>query len=68
MANREKVDDDMLAQRRCSLQLWTACSVDNLSLSHDDSVLQVRSRGRPKKRQSHSWFLSKYLSPDNIAP
>ena len=55
------MDDEILHQRRGSLQLWATCSVDNLSLSHDDSVLQVRPRGRPKKRQSHSWFLSKYV-------
>ena len=55
------MDDNIIVQRRSSLQLWAVCSVDNLSLSHDDSALQVRSRGRTKKRQSHSWFLSKYI-------
>ena len=58
--NSVKMDDGALAHRRGSLQLWATCSVENLSLCHDDSALHVRPRGRPKKR--HSWFLSKYLS------
>ena len=51
----------MLAHRRGSLQLWATYSIENLSLSRDDSALHV-TRGRQKKR--HSWFLSKYLGPD----
>ena len=54
----------MIAHRRGSLQLWATCSVENLSLSHDDSALHVRPRGRQKKR--HSWFLSKYLHYENL--
>ena len=51
-------DDILLSRRRGSLQLWAACSVENLSLSHDDSVLQMRTRGRSKHRKSKclSWL------------
>ena len=47
-----------LGKRRGSLQLWATYSVENLSLSHDDSALQVCSRGRSKHRKSKclSWL------------
>ena len=45
-------------RRRASLQLWTTNSFENLSLSHDDSVLQTRTRGRSKLRKNNclSWL------------
>lgn len=51
-------DDLVLSRRRASLQLWATCSVENLNLSHDDSVVQTRTRGRSKLRKNKclSWL------------
>lgn len=51
-------DDGMLGKRRGSLQLWATYSVENLSLSHDDSAVQTCTRGRSKLRKNKclSWL------------
>ncbi|WAR23520.1 hypothetical protein MAR_037189 [Mya arenaria] len=57
--------------RRASLQLWATNSFENLSLSHDDSVLQTRNRGRSKLRKNKclSWLgSSPHDSPRNLSP